>query len=90
MAKLRDVITQAVEQNRPKPDNDGEASPQADDVPHIGLAQNADGVPFQCGTCEYFENGICHNDHPELSGKQVQPDWCCDLYDHEGMQHIID
>jgi len=55
----------------------------------VGLAQNASGIQFQCGTCEYFDNGTCHNKNPHLQGRQVQPAWCCNLYDHPGMKVIV-
>jgi hypothetical protein len=55
----------------------------------IGLSQNAKGVPFRCGTCEYFERGVCHNPNPKLAGKPVDDDWCCNLYDHKGMKVIV-
>ena len=55
----------------------------------VGLADN--GVTrFQCGTCEYFDDGVCHNKHPKLDGKEVEPNWCCNLYDHEGMETVIE
>lgn len=78
---LRDQIKGAIDEHK-EPDGDEP----------VGLAQNAEGVPFQCGTCQYFDeqNSLCQNDNPKLNGQQVQPDWCCNLYDHEGMQHIID
>jgi len=49
----------------------------------IGLAQNAKGVAFRCGTCEYFDRGICHNPNPKLERKPVEAEWCCNLYDHK-------
>jgi len=58
--------------------------------PQVGLAENAKGVAFQCGTCEYFDDGTCRNKDPELEGKEVQAEWCCDLYDHDGMRVIIE
>lgn len=54
----------------------------------IGLVDNGT-VQFMCGTCEYFSNGICHNPHPKLYKTPVQPMWCCNLYDHDGMRVII-
>lgn len=57
--------------------------------PVVGLAQNPKGVPFQCGTCEYFDRGICHNPVAKLYRKEVDRDWCCDYYDHPGMRVII-
>lgn len=83
MTELRDQIKQAIDTHQ---DDDGDND---NDSP-VGLAQNAEGVPFQCGTCEYFEDGTCHNPHPKLEGQQVQPEWCCNLYDHDGMKHVID
>jgi len=61
--------------------------------PQVGLAENAKGVAFQCGTCQYFDKksyGHCHNQDPELEGLHVEAEWCCDLYDHEGMRVIIE
>jgi hypothetical protein len=55
----------------------------------IGLSQNADGVKFQCGTCEYFADGTCRNINPKLYGRPVKPEWCCNLYDHDGMKVIV-
>lgn len=82
MANLRDQIQQAVKLYNDKSD-------ETDDQP-VGLAQNAEGVAFQCGTCQYQQDGVCHNDNPKLNGKEVQPEWCCNLYDHDGMKHITD
>ncbi len=62
---------------------------QATDDP-IGLCANPGGIPFQCGTCKYFKQGVCTNPRPKLNGVQVQPDWCCDWYDHAGMKTIIE
>ena len=55
----------------------------------IGLAQNAAGVAFQCGTCEHFDNGTCRNPLPKLNGQPVEAEWCCNHYDHDGMKTII-
>ena len=55
----------------------------------VGLADNGH-VKFQCGTCEYFEAGVCHNKHPKLMGVQVNDNWCCNLYDHDGMKTVIE
>lgn len=74
---LREQIQSAVDQSK------------QGDAP-VGLAQNAQGVPFQCGTCNYQQDGVCQNPHPKLNGTEVQPEWCCNLYEHEGMEHIID
>lgn len=54
----------------------------------VGLADN-DGIRFMCSTCEYFDNGICRNKHYKLDGTKVDPDWCCNLYHHEGMKVVI-
>lgn len=54
----------------------------------IGLVSN-NGIAFRCGTCEYMESGKCQNPNPKLTGQRVKPDWCCNLYDHDGMQTII-
>jgi hypothetical protein len=90
MADIRNTIKQSINtlkgpaEQPQDPDQDGD-----NDAP-VGLAQNAEGVPFQCGTCEYFDQGVCHNDNPKLNGREVQPEWCCNLYDHDGMQHVVD
>lgn len=55
----------------------------------IGLAQNAPGVDFHCRTCEYIKAGTCTNPNPKLNGRKVEPDWCCNLYDHDGMKVIV-
>lgn len=55
----------------------------------VGLADNAKGVPFRCGTCEYFEDGVCHNKNPKLDGRSVKPEWCCNLYEHDGMKIVV-
>lgn len=55
----------------------------------VGLAENASGVQFQCGTCEYFDSGTCRNAHPKLQGRPVKPEWCCNLYDHDGMRVVV-
>ena len=56
-------------------------------LPIIGLARNPKGVAFRCGTCEYFLNGLCKNEHAKLYNKEVDAHTdCCDLYDHPGMQ----
>ncbi len=55
----------------------------------VGLAQNTQGVNFQCGTCEYFDKGVCKNSHPKLKDRNVQREWCCNLYDHDGMKVIV-
>lgn len=56
----------------------------------VGLADNTEGYSFQCGTCEYFDDGTCHNPHPKLNGRKVEPKWCCNLYDHAGMKTIVE
>ena len=63
--------------------------PGAKTASQIGLSQNVKGVPFKCGTCEYFDRGICHNPNPKLQGRAVQADWCCNLYDRKGMKVIV-
>jgi hypothetical protein len=32
----------------------------------------------------------CHNPNPKLYGTKVEPEWCCNLYDHKGMKTIIE
>lgn len=54
----------------------------------IGLASN-NGVRFHCATCEYFDRGVCHNPNPKLHRREVERDWCCNLYDHKGMKVIV-
>lgn len=66
----------------------GGAEPDGDEPSVVGLSENPQGIPFQCGTCEYFADGVCQNPHPKLNGQKVQPEWCCNLYDHEGMKVI--
>ena len=57
----------------------------------VGLAENAKGVPFRCGTCQWFGDGTgtCHNNNPKLHGREVKPEWCCNLYEHEGMRVVV-
>lgn len=55
----------------------------------VGLAENANGVRFHCGSCEYFDNGTCHNKNPKLNGREVKAEWCCNLYDHPGMRIVV-
>lgn len=56
----------------------------------VSLADNTSGEPFQCGTCEYMDDGICHNPHPKLDGRPVKPQWCCNLYEHAGMRIVVE
>jgi hypothetical protein len=51
----------------------------------VGLADNGT-TRFECGTCEYFKNEVCNNMHPKLYKTHVEPQWCCNLYDHPGMK----
>jgi hypothetical protein len=67
-----------------------QASPNPDADQAIGLVQNAPGVPFQCGTCEHFLSGTCHNPLPKLNGQHVEPEWCCNHYEHDGMKTVIE
>lgn len=55
----------------------------------IGLAQNARNIAFKCGTCEYFDRGVCHNENPKLHRRPVEAEWCCNLYDRKGMKVIV-
>ncbi len=55
----------------------------------VGLSENKGNVPFRCGTCEYFQRGVCHNPNPKLNGRPVHDDWCCNLYHHPGMRVIV-
>ena len=55
----------------------------------IGLAKNATGIAFRCGTCKYFDHGKCYNPNPKLDGRKVGAYWCCNLYDHKGMEVVI-
>lgn len=60
--------------------------------PKVGLAENPQGVPFRCGSCEFFgrkKPGHCDNPDPELQDRKVEPHWCCDLYRHPGMRVIV-
>jgi hypothetical protein len=56
----------------------------------IGLVDNTSGEHFQCGTCNYMKGEECHNPNPKLYGTKVEPEWCCNLYDHKGMKTIIE
>jgi len=76
MALLRDQLQAAADQSK-----------KGDEA--VGLARNSPGIEFQCGTCQYFADGICHNEHPKLNGVEVDPEWCCNHYDHDGMETII-
>ena len=58
------------------------------DTSEVGLADNG-GLAFQCGTCEYFDDGVCRNVNPKIKDRPVQAAWCCNLYDHEGMHVIV-
>jgi hypothetical protein len=60
-----------------------------EDTSAIGLAKNAEGVAFRCGTCEYFDRGVCHNPNPKLDRREVGAYWCCNLYDHKGMKVVV-
>lgn len=60
-----------------------------DAVKQVGLAKNVKGVAFRCGTCKFFDNGECYNPHPKLYEKKVDEYWCCNLYNHKGMEVII-
>lgn len=55
----------------------------------VGLAQNPPGRAFRCGTCEWFDNGHCRNRNKSLNGRQVDPQWCCNLYDNDEMKIIV-
>ena len=55
----------------------------------VGLADNGD-TPFKCGTCKFFANGICKNEHPKLYGRKVEARWCCNLFFRKGMRLVID
>lgn len=56
----------------------------------IGLVKNQKGVHFECGTCEFFKNGVCYNPNPKLHRRRVDHEWCCNLYRHPGMKTIVD
>lgn len=56
----------------------------------IGLAKNAKGVAFQCGTCEFYSDDMCHHPLPKLNGQHVEDEWCCNHYRHTGMKTIIE
>lgn len=77
---VRESIRRAVDETS------GRAKP--DETDPIGLAENG-GVTFQCGTCEYFEDGVCQNPDPRLNGEKVEHEWCCNKYDRDGMRTII-
>ncbi len=87
-----DELVQAMMQAQP---GGGQAQPpgaqpsSGEQAPPVGLCANPDGAPFQCGTCQFFQNGHCVNQEPRLNGRPVQPTWCCNLYQHPGMQTIV-
>lgn len=56
----------------------------------VGLVENVEDVPFQCATCDYFEDGFCQNEDPRLYGRDVEGRWCCNKYEHEGMRVIVE
>jgi len=80
MADLRSTIQDAM---------NAQKAPEDDNKP-VGLAANPPGVAFHCGECKYFDNGTCQNENPKLNGRPVDPEWCCNLYEHDGMETIID
>lgn len=89
MAGRRESVRDTVERSI------GEAKGEKPKHPRIGLARIPEGVQFRCGDCEYFgkdvPEGQCGNRDPELHGKEVDAELeCCDLYDHEGMERLID
>lgn len=63
--------------------------PQPQGGPPVGLSANPPGKPFQCGTCQFFQQGRCGNPDQRLNGKPVQPVWCCNFYKNPQMQTLI-
>lgn len=56
----------------------------------VGLVQNPEGVPFQCGTCVFFKEGICNNPDSRLYESEVDAEsMCCNKYFHPGMRVIV-
>lgn len=55
----------------------------------IGLVENASGIAFRCDTCKYWNDKKCANPNPELKDRRIQGEWCCNLYDHDGMHLIV-
>ncbi len=53
----------------------------------VGLAESP--AAFQCATWEYYKSGVCQNKNPKLNGRNVEPEWCCNLYSHDGMKVIV-
>lgn len=53
----------------------------------VGLASLPRSQMFQCGNCEYYQIGdsTCHNKHPNLDGRKVHAEWCCNLFDNDDM-----
>lgn len=51
----------------------------------VGLAAIPVGQKFECGNCEYYGEGKCYNKNPALDGRQVQANWCCNLFDNDDM-----
>lgn len=79
-----------------------ESEPDGDETQDdgdVGLAENTEGVAFQCGTCEYFgdddteedaETKPCQHPNKKLNGREVEHRWCCNKYEHEGMKIIVE
>lgn len=61
--------------------------------PKVGLVENPEGVPFECGACVFFgrkKPGHCDNPDSELEGRKVDAHrMCCDFYYHPGMRIIV-
>ena len=55
----------------------------------VGLVKNKDNERFECGTCQYFKNGKCYNGHPKLHRRDVDREWCCNLYHRPYMETIV-
>lgn len=80
----------AMENSRlPAWEDPAEKSEHDDKVMPIGLAENPANMAFQCATCEWFDSGTCRNPNKRLTGKQVKPEWCCNLYTNDDMKVVI-
>jgi broad specificity phosphatase PhoE len=80
VAELRGEPEPAAQAAEPELEDHGDA---------IGLAENPAGIRFHCGGCEYFKDGTCHFKDKRLYGRKVEPEWCCNKFDHPGMRVIV-
>lgn len=87
---VRETIKRSMkEAGGEEPETQVDPDADDDDDEPIGLVENPEGVPFQCATCDYFDDGICENPRAKLHGKEVKGKQCCNWYEHPGMQVIV-